>query len=137
MTDNVTPLRPPPEDRIWTCAHCRNQSFFLYEDHTTECALCGFRDHDTPGHWRLRVVPDEHPNAPVTEIVRYGAEDIAKARVIASAKDPEVTDIVVLFSGGAIRCWGDGAETIAKQAWLRERLDDAYKLLTLYKEPTE
>lgn len=139
MSDNVTPLRPPApkEDRIWTCAHCRNQTFFLYEDHTTECALCGFRDHDSPGHWRTRPVPDEHPDTPPTSITYLGAADLAKARVIASAKDPNVSDVVILFSDGEIRCWGNGAETTDEQAWLREHLDDAYKLLTHYKEPTE
>lgn len=80
MTAEIVQLKTPdtvaePEPRIWTCGSCGCQTFMLYEDGSTKCALCRAHDPDQHGGWAADKVEDENFDPDMTKQFVMHADD--------------------------------------------------------------
>lgn len=124
MTAEIVQLRTPgtiePEPRIWTCAHCSCQTFYLYDDDTVECALCNTRD-ASGGGWLAQLPPDADldPGTPVRTRTASGAVDFQR---IAMAKKIEqgdgVSAALIVEPDGSIQLWKFDCERPQDTEWL-------------------
>lgn len=128
-TDNIVQLKPKQDPRVWVCGHCGCQNFLLYEDGTTECALCRFKDAEQRGGWAEHTKPDPDFD-PGSLVPRYdtdhGTADLAKA-VILKSVDADAVGVVVVWPNGKIRLWSvfSVADTPERQGWFRRILQTA------------
>lgn len=131
---DVISLRPtelPAEPRVWVCGHCGSQHFMLFEDGSTECALCDFVDAEQRGGWARQVKPDPDfdENMPTRLVTPHGTADFVRASVLKSVDDSTVA-VVVLWPNGKIKTWSSLSkhDSPERQAWLREALQCAADL---------
>lgn len=128
---NVTPLRPVAEPRVWCCGHCGSQHFRLFEDGSTECALCEFVDTDQRGGWAEHAKPDPDfdDSKPTRLVTPHGTADFAKASILRSV-DADAVALVVLWPDGRTKVWSifDNKDSPERQAWLRNGLQIAADL---------
>lgn len=124
MTAKIVQLKPvqsepEQEPRIWTCAHCGCQHFMLYEDGSTECALCEYRGGDAGG-WieQLSEVEDFDPNIPLRTNVPHGTADLARASVLKSVNE-EAIAVAIVWPDGQIKLWAgfDNETTPEQREW--------------------
>lgn len=130
---NVVQFGAPKEDpKVWTCAGCGCQNFFLYSDGTTECSLCHHVGDDATGGWleNLRKDPDFDEDIVPRLNTPHGTADFAKAAVMKSV-DADSVAIAVLWPNGKIRLWSifDQTDTPERQAWFRRALQTCADLV--------
>jgi uncharacterized Zn finger protein (UPF0148 family) len=134
LVDNVISLATPsdPEPRLWVCGHCGSRHFELYEDGSTVCALCEFKDEDQRGNWHETVKPDEKAEKPefTRTITPYATIDFARQAVL-KAPDEDTCAILVLWPNGRIRAWSvyDRTSDDKAKADFRNLLRQAEELL--------
>ena len=97
---------PEAKDRIWTCALCGCQTFYLYEDGHTECGICGHHGYDASGGWAEQVKPsaDFNNEMPKRANAPYGTADLARAAVL-KAVDDQACALTVIWPTGRIKVW--------------------------------
>ena len=127
MSADIVPLHQEekPDPRVWTCAFCSCRTFYLYEDDSTECAMCGYHDPNPEGQWKERLRPDPtlDPNVVTRDIVPFGVASLARASVVKSIDD-EAVAVAVLWPSGRIRLWSvfDHNDSPKRKSWLRKML---------------
>lgn len=124
----------PPEDdepKVWTCAHCGCQNFFLYSNGDTECSLCHHIGSDATGGWLENLNQDPEFNEDIVPRLNtpHGTADFAKAAVMKGV-DADTVAIAVIWPSGRIRFWSifDETDSPERQAWLRQALQTSADL---------
>lgn len=110
---------------VFVCGACGCSTFYLYNDHTTECAACGGADNG--GEWVTpiedRTKSPEKDNGSSVNVIGVGSVEFAKRRVLKSIS--AMSDDLCLVAGwstdGAMKAWSD-YETAAQRDWLARKL---------------
>lgn len=132
MSNVVNFTKPEdPKDRVWTCADCGCQTFRLYQDGSTECALCNRRGTDSEGGWidHLTESKDFDDTIPTRSNVEHGSTHFAQES-IKRRIDEHTALIVVAQDDGAIKMWSVVGEHDNKprRKWLKRILKGAIGL---------
>ena len=124
----MTVVEFPKEDFIWLC-DCGCQTFFLYQDHTTECASCGDRS-DKGGDWRKPLSdPVERVGNEITTTVGEPT-DLIRRRLQEIVMEPEVIVVVVIRESGSVSTnLFKIMDTDEQRDWLSDRMWEAKQLL--------
>ena len=115
-----------PERLIWVCSECNCSTFHLYDDDTSECALCG-KMSENYGEWvrNLRAPSDTVTKTDnnTMRVTNYGCAEIAKRRVIKKIRpdDPDLVSVFAVWRDGTNTSW-DGIETIEQRDFLADIL---------------
>lgn len=117
MTAEIVQFKTPDtvddEPRIWTCGSCGCQTFMLYEDGSTSCALCQAHDPDQRGGWAENKVDDESfdPGMPKQHVMHASDDNsvnLQKEAIIRAIRDghnrhgAETSLIFVGYASGGI-----------------------------------
>lgn len=128
---NVIPLKPKADPMIWTCGECGCQTFYLYNDDSTECALCGCHDTQPRGRWLETLKDDETvpEDIPLRTNVVHASAEFARKSTLKSVGEDTVM-IAILQRDGRIKAWSEVSQesTPEQQEWLRHTMTAATAL---------
>ncbi len=118
-----------PEPMVWVCA-CGCCTYELLSDSTVRCAMCGAATAGTDGGWDAPETDKKWDGeAPIRDISGNGSVEFARRRIETYVKDPGACAILVFDDTGSIHTWSK-IETKEQLAWLREKLDASYELVS-------
>lgn len=123
----------PVEDLIWCCAECECVSFKLHVSNVIECASCG--NTGPSGEW-IKELPEPaaEPEERYVDANVVSMNGSPRSALRKFARDSDTDNLLALVSiqeNGRVQAWG-GIENPMRVGWLHARLEDAYKLLTMY-----
>ncbi len=140
MSDTVIPFRPKteqkpePEGPAIAMCDCGCITHFVREDGVFECASCGTERDDLNTVWldRMKDAPrkQESPETPMLSVIDIGPPDAAFRRLVASIRPQETVAVVVVTRAGTVRTWDVEIATPEQKAWLKEKLDTAFNVIT-------
>ena len=131
LAERRKPAEPPAEQPrvVWTC-NCGCQSFYIHPDHV-ECCSCGSATTGpgTIADWRIE--PGEpRPERPDTFVVTHlDTPDLARARVLRRAQEPDTRAIIAVKDTGGMIAWGLGSEDEEQYRWWRRRVAELRRLV--------
>jgi hypothetical protein len=132
---DVVQLRP--KDMTWACT-CGCVTFKVFTDGRLECAACESRDMPGHGEW-IEILPDPPAEPRQTkgdQINIINMQDQSAAAALAGmmrrAKNypEEMTALIVIHENSKVTTWG-GIQHQVQVRWLRNRLKEAFELLTV------
>lgn len=128
------PTTKPEAPGVWTCSGCGSQTFYLFEDGTTACALCGFigSGANESGGWLENLRPDPNMDPEIMPRARtdHGSADLARAAVLRDGRDPGAVAVVIIWPSGRLRVWlGLGGKAQGSEhGWFKDTLTAAADL---------
>ena len=121
---------PPQEEKVWQCAQCGCQTFFLHVNGQTECACCHHFGDGHDGQWSAwdgSVIKEGLRAHSTTKMPSHASE--ALGFVLKRATVDNAVAVIVMAKDGRTTVWGDNFATRSARGWLRRRLEDARRLL--------